>query len=137
MLLNAGTGRGAAQPRRCQPSMHACGTGHVEMVCLMLEDNPHKDFADTDVADSLGRTAWVLASDAGHADIVRLLLEAGPSAEVADTDECTALMGAFDGGCDEIVRLLPEHGVNLNLTESCASFDVGSGRQVLMRCTSA
>ena len=70
----------------------------------MLEDNPHTDFADTDVADNLGRTALVLASDAGHADIVRLLLEAGASTEVADTGERTALMRAFDGGCDEIVR---------------------------------
>ncbi|CAE7027929.1 ANKRD50 [Symbiodinium sp. KB8] len=74
------------------------GRGHVEMVCLMLEDNPHTDFADTDVADNLGRTALVLASDAGHADIVRLLLEAGASTEVADTGERTALMRAFDGG---------------------------------------
>eukprot|EP00471_Norrisiella_sphaerica_P006449 CAMPEP_0184488054 /NCGR_PEP_ID=MMETSP0113_2-20130426/10500_1 /TAXON_ID=91329 /ORGANISM="Norrisiella sphaerica, Strain BC52" /LENGTH=130 /DNA_ID=CAMNT_0026870525 /DNA_START=475 /DNA_END=867 /DNA_ORIENTATION=+ len=64
----------------------AAARGHVEVVEMILDQNPridHQDYWN-------GRTALMEAAKGGHAEVVMMLINSGASTEIRDYDGLTA-----------------------------------------------
>jgi hypothetical protein len=109
-LLSTGADPNKQDARGWSPLMWASAEGHKEIVDLLLEYG-----ADPNIVNYLGRSAIMYASNYGIHEIVKALLERGaipnPSIEFTDYPPLSA---AADKGHLEVVKLLVEHGANVN-----------------------
>ena len=87
------------------------GDGNWDRLASRLAADPSL----VDGRDSkLGKTALIKAAEAGHANIALSLLNRKASTEIRDSDGYTALHRAIIHGRFEIVKLLANHGADLN-----------------------
>jgi len=109
-ILSTGVDPNTQDGRGWCPLMWATAEGHKEIVDLLLEYG-----ADPNVINYLGRSAIMYASNYGFYEIAKALLERGaipnPSKEFTDHPPLSA---AADKGHLEVVKLLVEHGANVN-----------------------
>lgn len=109
-LLQSGVDPNTQDGRGWCPLMWATAEGHQEIVELLLEHG-----ADPNIINYLGRSAIMYASNYGFHKIAKALLERGaapnPSREFTDHPPLSA---AADKGYLEVVKLLVEHGANVN-----------------------
>ena len=87
--------------------MHACSSGHLELVAQLLEHG-----AAIDEPDSNGATPLILACISGHLNIVNRLLEHGVAIDQADSNGATPLIHAYESGHLEIVEQLLDSGAS-------------------------
>ena len=78
----------------------AARSGHESIARLLLEADANSNLSDTD-----GMTALLLASKTGRLEVVRLLLASGADKDLAKSDGKTALMLSSQTGHLEVVRL--------------------------------
>jgi hypothetical protein len=109
-LLSKGVDPNTQDGRGWSPLMWATAEGHRKIVELLLEHG-----ADPNVINYLGRSAIMYASNYGFYEIAKALLEKGgtpnPSSEIT---EHPPLSAAAHKGHLEVVKLLVEHGANVN-----------------------
>jgi len=104
------------------PLMWAAMEGHLTAVKLLLESG-----AEVDARDEQDRaTALIRAADNDRTEAGKLLLDRGGDADVRDRHGYTALMGAAEHGNSPMVRLLLEHGAEVNAKHK------GDGTDALM-----
>lgn len=94
-----------------ETALHMCATvGRASIVRLLLLYG-----ADVGKTDAFGRTALICAAGTfGNAEIVGLLLAAGADINAKDSRGRTSLFVAASVGDESTVRLLLEHGADVN-----------------------
>jgi ankyrin repeat protein len=90
----------------------ASANGHFEIVEMLLNEN-----ASIDIADGIGVTALMKATQNKYPHIVELLTTRNASASLHTSNGKTALVFAAESGCLESLTIL------LDSTQ-CTSFDV-------------
>ena len=90
--------------REWSPLMMASGSGHTDIVKLLLQRG-----AQVDLQNNVGRTALMIASDRGHMNIAKLLMDHG-----AEVGRDQVLVAACKSGDDSLVLSLINSGVNVN-----------------------
>ncbi|RYP84668.1 hypothetical protein DL769_001102 [Monosporascus sp. CRB-8-3] len=85
----------------------ASAKGDERLVRLLLDKN-----ADVDLPDKNGNTALCLGE--GYDKIVQLLLDRNANANTRNNYGGTALFEAVEYGHEKVVRLLPDHDVDVN-----------------------
>lgn len=117
-LIDAGADLNIRDQRSDNPLLYAGAEGMPEIVRLAVEAG-----ADTTLTNRYGGTALIPAADRGHAGIVQYLLEhSDVNVDHVNNLGWTALLEAVilgDGGSSHtrIVRLLTEHGADVNLAD--------------------
>jgi ankyrin repeat protein len=81
---------------------------HVDVVNALL-----KHGANVNARGPFGVTALMYASHASF-ETIKALLDAGAAVDARDEDRATALMYAADGGRTATVKILLDHGANIN-----------------------
>ncbi len=109
-LLSTGIDPNTQDGRGWCPLMWATAEGHQEIVELLLDYG-----ADPNIINYLGRSAIMYASYYGFYEIALALLERGaiPNSSREFTEH-PPLSAAADKGHLEIIKLLVEHGANVN-----------------------
>ncbi|WP_246188150.1 ankyrin repeat domain-containing protein [Paenibacillus tengchongensis] len=117
-LIAAGADLNLRDHRSDNPLLYAGAEGMPEIVKLAVEAG-----ADTALTNRYGGTALIPAADRGHVEIVQYLLEhSDVKVDHINNLGWTALLEAVllgDGGerHTQIVRLLIEHGADVNLAD--------------------
>ncbi|MBA3536702.1 MAG: ankyrin repeat domain-containing protein [Tatlockia sp.] len=93
--------------------IHACSSGHNNIVKLLIEKK-----ANLNLQDKFGNLPLMLAAYRGHTEIIELLLN-GPDVDPNAQDQHgqTALIQACIFGHSSVVKLLIEKKANLNLQD--------------------
>ncbi|KAF4631531.1 hypothetical protein G7Y89_g6592 [Cudoniella acicularis] len=99
------------------PLLWASGSGHIEVVWLLLEKGA--DINTIDISSEFLDTPFIRASDRGHVDVTQLLLEKGVDVNADILGGQTPLLWASGNGHIKIVWLLLEKGADIN--EACTS----------------
>jgi len=159
--LDRGASPGARDAAGNTPLMHAAVYGNVACVRLLLDRGADvnatndagatalmraafdyekvrlllKRGADVNACSAFGNTALILAARPANSHrTVEWLLSHGADARATNQFGATALMAAAAGGDEKSVRLLIEHGADVNTqpTANEAGFIFGGGRSALM-----
>ncbi|KAF8492973.1 hypothetical protein F5888DRAFT_857262 [Russula emetica] len=112
LLYNHGADPNVRCYDRRTPLHAAVQSGHLEMVRKLMEYN-----ADVNAQNRIGWTPLHIASCLvqPNIDVVQLLLERGVDVNARAKDDSTALHEASAYGTPEVVRLLLEHGANVEM----------------------
>lgn len=89
------------------PLTKAAGSGHVEVVQLLLQKG-----ADVNMTGG-GSTALMRAALYGDSEIVRILLDEGADVNAKDKNGRTALLWAVRGGHKNVIQVLLEAGADV------------------------
>ena len=109
-FLSTGVDPNTQDNRGWCPLMWATAEGHQEMVELLLEYG-----ANPNIINYLGRSAIGYASIYGYYEIAKALLEKGAIPNLSNEfTDLPPLSAAAGKGCLEVVKLLVEHGANVN-----------------------
>jgi ankyrin repeat protein len=109
-LLGAGADPNAVSREGQTPLMSAASSGSVGAVEVLLAHG-----AKVDAAESWrGQTALMWAAGEGHADVVRALIAAGANVTAKSKAGFTPLLFAVRNAEIETMRLLLDHGANVN-----------------------
>ena len=117
-LLDAGADVDAQDAQRDNPFLYAGAEGMLDILTLANEAG-----ADPAITNRYGGVALIPASERGHVEVVRYLLaESDVDVDHVNKLGWTALLEAIllsDGGPrhQEIVRLLIEHGADVDLAD--------------------
>ena len=117
-LLDAGADVDAQDAQRDNPFLYAGAEGMLDILTLANEAG-----ADPAITNRYGGVALIPASERGHVDVVRYLLtESDVDVDHVNKLGWTALLEAIllsDGGPghQEIVRILIEHGADVDLAD--------------------
>ncbi|KAI9345692.1 ankyrin repeat-containing domain protein [Obelidium mucronatum] len=87
------------------PLIHACRTGQLEVVKLLLSKG-----ANIFAADNMGRTPLIHAVKNGHFELVVTLLAEGADASASDTSDNSPLHYACGFGWRDIAKVLLDYG---------------------------
>jgi len=71
--------------------MRAAGTGHTEIVRLLIDKG-----ADVNLLDKNGETALMGAAGAGHTEIVKVLIDKKANVDTKNNNGVTALIKAAE-----------------------------------------
>ncbi|MYD72386.1 MAG: hypothetical protein F4W89_16830 [Acidobacteria bacterium] len=109
-LIDAGADAAAANELGVVPLTLACGNANAAMVELLLEAG-----ADASAAVTTGATVLMECARTGSAEAVAALLSHGADVDAAEAEEDqTALMWAVAQRHPDVVRVLLDHGADLN-----------------------
>lgn len=93
--------------------MYSAEQGYTNIVKLLLESG-----ADTELQDSIGSTALMIASGKNNVEIVKLLLKHDVNVNKKDNYFNTALHYACRSGNQHIIHLLLENNAEVNISGS-------------------
>lgn len=91
-------------PLQRTPMIIAAGSGHANIVRLLIDKGAAVDAADSRGATSLQISAWW-----GHEEVVNVLLERGASVGIRSRQGLSALMNASMGGHLRVIARLLKH----------------------------
>uniref|UniRef100_A0A3P9KT94 Inversin n=1 Tax=Oryzias latipes TaxID=8090 RepID=A0A3P9KT94_ORYLA len=94
--------------------MWASGKGSDDVICTMLEHNPH---IDINMADKYGGTALHAAALSGHVSTVQLLLEKGAMVDALDVMKHTPLFRACEMGHRDVILALIKGSARVDLVD--------------------
>lgn len=100
------------------PLYYAVKKGAMYAISMLLEHgaNPDQLYSIThgqDAYNGFTATPFFLACDIGRTDVINLFISWGSDVNVPRSDGCSPLWMAVHGNREEIVRILVEHGANV------------------------
>jgi ankyrin repeat protein len=110
LLIGAGADAKFTDRYGVTPLYLACTNGNAAMIRLLLDAG-----ADPNSVDATGQTALMTAASVGDLESAKVLLDRGATVDTRDRNfQQTALMFAVRDNHPDVVRLLVEHGADVN-----------------------